>query len=126
MFPRAAVIVLLFAAVQLNAGAAAPTPVDALAARGQLGISADLARDIASKIGQLMIVNVDGFGATTGDLALEPGFTDMVAELQIGGVIPHYGTTDYDRIRRTNRRLAALTTWSRNGHLHSCAADVRV
>lgn len=107
-FPRTAVILLLLTIARATAGAAASTPVDALAAQGQLGIPVELARDIESKLGQLMIVNVDGFGAT-GDLALEPGFTDMVAELQIGGVIPHYGTTDYDRIRRTNRGLAALT-----------------
>ncbi|HET6450011.1 MAG TPA: glycoside hydrolase family 3 N-terminal domain-containing protein, partial [Spirochaetia bacterium] len=50
-----------------------------------------------------------GFGYS-GQLALEPGFDAMVSRLQIGGVIPHYGSTSYERIRRTNRYLAGLTT----------------
>ena len=66
------------------------------------------ARELESKLGQLFIVNVDGFG-TTGDLALEPGFVPMLKRLQIGGVIPHYGSTSYERIRRTNLALAGMT-----------------
>ena len=56
----------------------------------------------------MLIVNVDGFGYG-GSLALEPGFIPMIEKLQVGGVIPHYGSTDYQRIRRTNRALAAMT-----------------
>jgi hypothetical protein len=101
-------IALLLALARLPGCPAESTQVDTMEARGQLGIPAAMARDIESKLGQLMIVNVDGFGVT-GNLALEPGFAEMVAELQIGGVIPHYGTTDYEKIRRTNRSLASLT-----------------
>ena len=81
---------------------------DKLAAKGSLRVPLAQARELESKLGQLFIVNVDGFGAT-GDLALEPGFSPMLRRLQIGGVIPHYGSTSFDRIRRTNRALAAMT-----------------
>jgi beta-glucosidase-like glycosyl hydrolase len=56
----------------------------------------------------MLVVNVDGFGYA-GPLALEPGFVPMVEKLQVGGVIPHYGSTDWKRIRRTNRALGAMT-----------------
>jgi beta-glucosidase-like glycosyl hydrolase len=79
-----------------------------LSAQGRLRIPLAEAKALEAKIGQLLVVNVDGFGAT-GDLALEPGFVPMVEKLQVGGVIPHYGSTSYERIRRTNRALAALT-----------------
>ncbi len=81
---------------------------DTLAARGKLGIPLEEARALEPEVGQLLIVNVDGFGAT-GPLALEPGFIPLLTRLQIGGVIPHYSSTSYERIRRTNRRLAELT-----------------
>lgn len=82
--------------------------VEALAARGELGIPAERARLLESELGQLFIVNVDGFGAA-GPLALEDSFAPMVRRLQIGGVIPHYGSSSYPRIRRTNRALADMT-----------------
>ncbi|MGA2478364.1 MAG: glycoside hydrolase family 3 N-terminal domain-containing protein [Spirochaetia bacterium] len=81
---------------------------DQLAAKGRLRVPIAQARELESKLGQLFIVNVDGFG-TTGDLALEPGFVPMLKRLQIGGVIPHYGSTSYERIRRTNLALAGMT-----------------
>lgn len=87
----------------------AGTPVvDSLAARGRVGIPIERARLLESELGQLLVVNVDGFGAS-GTLALEPGFAPLVKDLQIGGVIPHYGSSDYEKIRRTNRALAGLT-----------------
>jgi Glycosyl hydrolase family 3 N terminal domain len=82
--------------------------VDTLAAGGKLAISREEALRLQAGIGQLLIVNVDGFGYA-GPLALEPGFAPMVQRLQIGGVIPHYGSTSYERIRLTNRSLAGLT-----------------
>jgi beta-glucosidase-like glycosyl hydrolase len=81
---------------------------DDLAARKKLGIPLEEARRLQSVLGQLLVVNVDGFGYS-GPLALEPEFAPMVSRLQIGGVIPHYGSTSYERIRRTNRALAGLT-----------------
>jgi beta-glucosidase-like glycosyl hydrolase len=66
------------------------------------------ARELESKLGQLFIVNVDGFGYS-GPLAVTPGYVKMVKELQIGGVIPHYGSHDFSKIRDTNRALASLT-----------------
>lgn len=82
--------------------------VDSLAAGGKLAIPREEALRLQAGIGQLLIVNVDGFGYT-GPLALEPGFAPMVQRLQVGGVIPHYGSTSYERIRLTNRSLAGLT-----------------
>lgn len=88
----------------------ADTPVvNALAARGRLGIPVERARLLESELGQLFIVNVDGFGHADGPLALEPDFRPMVERLQVGGVIPHYGSSDYRKIRRTNRALSLMT-----------------
>ncbi|MGA2762154.1 MAG: glycoside hydrolase family 3 N-terminal domain-containing protein [Spirochaetia bacterium] len=85
------------------------TPVvDSLATRGKLGIPRERARLLESELGQLFIINVDGFGYS-GPLALEPDFAPLVERLQVGGVIPHYGSSDYLRIRRTNRALAGMT-----------------
>jgi hypothetical protein len=81
---------------------------DRIMAEGGLGIEASAARDLESKLGQLFIVNVDGFGYS-GELAVLPGYIAMVKNLQIGGVIPHYGSHDFLRIRNTNRALAGLT-----------------
>ncbi|MGO9410141.1 MAG: glycoside hydrolase family 3 N-terminal domain-containing protein [Spirochaetia bacterium] len=107
---RALTLVSLVIALASASFAYADTPVvDALAARGRLGIPLDRARALESELGQLFIVNVDGFGYAATPLALEPDFAPMVEQLQIGGVIPHYGTSDYQRIRRTNRALSGMT-----------------
>ncbi len=81
---------------------------DRILAEGGLGIEVSAARDLESKLGQLFIVNVDGFGYS-GELAVLPGYVAMVKNLQVGGVIPHYASRDFQRIRRTNRALAGLT-----------------
>ena len=104
------VALALCALTWLSPRAADSTPlVDTLAAQGKVEIPLEQARALEAEIGQLLVVNVDGFGVT-GELGLEPGFTELVSDLQIGGVIPHYGTRDYLSIRGTNRGLAALTT----------------
>jgi beta-glucosidase-like glycosyl hydrolase len=82
--------------------------VQTLASRGGLAIPPAQAREVESALGQLLVANVDGFGYS-GPLALAPEFAPMVARLRIGGVIPHYGSTSYERIRATNRALAGLT-----------------
>lgn len=89
--------------------AGVPGFVDSLAAAGKLRVPVEQARLLQARLGQLLVINVDGFGAT-GPLALGDGFADLVQTLQVGGVIPHYGSNDYDRIVRTNRALVALTT----------------
>jgi hypothetical protein len=101
-------LVLLFGLLAAGPCASQPSFVDSLAARGTLGIPLADARKLESELGQLLVINVDGFGYA-GPLALEPGFAPMVHRLQIGGVIPHYGSTSYERIRRTNRALGELT-----------------
>ncbi len=53
-------------------------------------------------------MNVDGFDYK-GPLAVHPEFIAMVERLQVGGVIPHYGSTDPRKIQGTNRALAGLT-----------------
>ncbi|HTZ52957.1 MAG TPA: glycoside hydrolase family 3 N-terminal domain-containing protein [Spirochaetia bacterium] len=82
--------------------------VDSLQSQGRLRIPLSQAREIQDAVGQLLVVNVDGFGYS-GPLALEPAFAPMVQRLEIGAVIPHYGSTSFERIRSTNRALAALT-----------------
>ena len=82
--------------------------VDTLQSGGRLAIPLAQARELEGVVGQLLVVNVDGFGYS-GPLALEPAFAPMVQRLGIGGVIPHYGSTSYNRIVRTNRALAGLT-----------------
>ena len=83
--------------------------VDSLASQGQLRVPIEQARLLESELGQLFIVNVDGFGYFEGSLALEPDFAPMVQQLQVGGVIPHYGSSNYQKIRRTNRALFGMT-----------------
>jgi beta-glucosidase-like glycosyl hydrolase len=83
--------------------------VDALAGSGRLGVPLERARELESELGQMFIINVDGFGYPGTPLALEPDFAPLVEQLQVGGVIPHYGSSDYQRIRRTNRALSAMT-----------------
>ena len=105
---RALAIAALLAFVAPARVAAEYGFVDKLAAAGSLGIPLAEARAIESKLGQLFVVNVDGFGYS-GPLALAPGYIPMVERLQVGGVIPHYASTDFERIRRTNRALSAMT-----------------
>jgi beta-glucosidase-like glycosyl hydrolase len=82
--------------------------VDSLAAVGKVAIPMAEARTLETEIGQLLIVNVDGFG-WSGPRAVSPGYESLVHDLQIGGVIPHYGSMSYERIRAANRSLATLT-----------------
>ncbi len=100
-------VLLLFCLVTA-VGAAQSSFVDTLASQGRLRIPIAQAREVQESVGQLLVVNVDGFGYS-GPLALEPAFAPMVARLRIGGVIPHYGSVNYERIRATNRALSSLT-----------------
>lgn len=75
---------------------------------GKLGISLVDAVRIERRLGQLLMVNVDGFGAT-GELAVTRGYLDLVERLQIGAVIPHYGRCDPNVIRATNAELRRRT-----------------
>ena len=79
-----------------------------LAMEGKLEISLVDAVRIERRLGQLLMVNVDGFGAT-GELAVTRGYLDLVERLQIGAVIPHYGRCDYEVIRATNAELRRRT-----------------
>jgi hypothetical protein len=64
--------------------------------------------ELPAMLAQLFIVNVDGF-AYDGPLAVHPAYMGMVARLQLGGVIAHYGSKDFEKIKATNRALANLT-----------------
>jgi beta-glucosidase-like glycosyl hydrolase len=104
----------LLAALAFLSAVAQPCPagqsiVDGLAGRGKLKIPLGDARKLESAVGQLLVINVDGFGVT-GPLALSQGYADLVARIQPGGVIPHFGSTNFDRIVRTDAALAGLTT----------------
>ncbi len=88
--------------------AAQPASLRVLSQPG-MRIPAQQEKELAAELGQLFIINVDGFG-WSGTLALDPAFVELVTRLQIGGVIPHYASVDYERIRRTNSALSSLTT----------------
>ena len=107
-FTRAGKVLAMLLLAAVPAGAE-PASVRALVSQTGMRIPDDQARELESMLGQLFIINVDGFG-WSGPLALEPPFAKLVARLQIGGVIPHYASSDYERIRRTNRALSELTT----------------
>jgi hypothetical protein len=79
-----------------------------LAVQGKLRIGLVPAVQIEKQLGQLLVVNVDGFGAS-GDLAVSDDYIDLVERLQVGGVIPHYGQCSPALIRRTNEALLART-----------------
>lgn len=76
-----------------------------LSAAGTLGIGLAEAEDLEGKLGQLFIVNVDGF-KYEGALAVHPLYIQLVESLKAGGVIPHYGSASFSKIRETNRELA--------------------
>jgi beta-glucosidase-like glycosyl hydrolase len=99
---------LLFLLAAAGPGFTQSGCVQALASRGSLAVSLPQAQEVESALGQLLVVNVDGFGYS-GPLALAPEFAPVITRLRIGGVIPHYGSTSYERIRRTNRALAGLS-----------------
>jgi beta-glucosidase-like glycosyl hydrolase len=102
-------VLLVVLAIAAPAGLAGAPFVDHLAAAGRLRIPLDRAISLEAELGQLLVVNVDGFGYS-GSLALAPGFAELVERIQVGGVIPHYGSNDIEKIARTNRALAAMTT----------------
>jgi len=76
-----------------------------LASAGRLGVSLAAAEDMEGKLGQLFIVNVDGF-QYEGALAVHPAYVELAESLKVGGVIPHYGSASFAKIRDTNRELA--------------------
>ncbi|MGA2974507.1 MAG: glycoside hydrolase family 3 N-terminal domain-containing protein [Spirochaetia bacterium] len=105
---RAISFILILFAIAAAWCPAQSTFVDSLAKKGEVEIPIAQAKMLESELGQLFIINVDGFGYS-GPLALEPGYAELVQRLQIGGVIPHYGSTSYEKIRRTNQTLSGLT-----------------
>ncbi len=105
-------LLLILSALLAGGGSLSADPpasfAERLAARGAIDIPLPEARALEARIGQLLVVNVDGFG-WGGRQAVLPEFLTMVERLQLGGVIPHYGTTSFTRIRAANRALAGLT-----------------
>ncbi len=61
--------------------------------KGLLKIPEKSCQQIEDRLGQLLYVNVDGYGAPKGS-AITPAYIDMVKDLQIGGVLPHSGSPD--------------------------------
>lgn len=76
--------------------ASAATPyTDALMKDHGIQSSVEDCAKVEKHLGQLFYVNVDGFGSSRvpGDDAISPGYVQMVKDLQIGGVLPHFGTS---------------------------------
>jgi len=87
-----AVILTCFLAVK---SFARPT-ADDVKKSGKLGIPLETCRSIENKIGQLLFVNVDGYGGEKKEamegtpLSLSPAYGKMIEDLQIGGVLPKF------------------------------------
>ncbi len=62
---------------------------------GRLGIDSKECISIENKLGQLLYVNVDGYG-TSGNQTIHPAYIAMVKDLNIGGVIAHPGGNHMD------------------------------
>ncbi len=60
--------------------------------------------EIKQKLGQVLYVNVDGFGNNVSE-AIHPAYIQMVKDLNIGGVIPHFGKRDYLLQKKSVRAL---------------------
>ncbi len=74
----------------------------------KLGIPFDQCEAIENKLGQLMYVNVDGYG--TGDrVAIAPAYLEMVNDLQIGGVLPKPGNANLFKIQASMHALRSST-----------------
>ena len=54
------------------------------------------------KIGQLMYINVDGYGSS---YTIHPLYDDLVERIQPGGVLPHYNSSDIEKIKKSNKVL---------------------
>lgn len=62
--------------------------------------------DVKSKLGQLLYITVDGFGDDTTQ-AIHPEYLKVVQELNPGGVLPRFGTQNYNHIREATAALQA-------------------
>lgn len=77
-----------------------------LAAAKKVKIPIEECQEMERKMGQLMYVNVDGFGSKS---AIDPAYLKLVKKLQIGGVLPHYSTKNYIKVKEANETLQKQT-----------------
>jgi beta-glucosidase-like glycosyl hydrolase len=78
----------------------------ALKKSGDLKISESSCNEVENKLGQLLYVNVDGYGTIDGS-AIHSDYIAMVNDLQIGGVLPH---TDTNRVKSLKSAFSKLKT----------------
>lgn len=63
---------------------------------------------LGEDLAQMLIVNADGYGYS-GEWAVHPAYFDLVEELQPGGILLHYNTTDLEIVKNTNNRVKELS-----------------
>lgn len=85
-----------------------PQTLAQLEKRGETQIADSKIAELKRKLGQLIYINIDGRGYH-GDFAVRPGYFRLIRELQPGGVLAHYNSTEFHKIAKTNRRLVTLT-----------------
>lgn len=63
---------------------------------------------IEARLGQLLYVNVDGY-QTKPAQAVWPEYIELARGLQLGGVLPHFGVREPEKVRAAVRQLQAAT-----------------
>ncbi|OFZ63974.1 MAG: hypothetical protein A2577_12800 [Bdellovibrionales bacterium RIFOXYD1_FULL_36_51] len=59
-------------------------------------------QEMENKIGQLMYITADGFGS---NYTIHPDYDRLIKRIQPGGVLPHYNSSNINKIRRANEVL---------------------
>lgn len=95
----------------INSAQARDISTKKLEKTGKLNIPAKDCVETESKLGQLLYVNVDNFGAgrKSGE-ATDQAYIDMVKDLQIGGVLPHTTSRNPLEMRKAYNTIKGATT----------------
>ncbi len=97
------IVLILFC---FNKAFAGNTYTEALKKHNLLQIDYNTCEKIENQLGQLFYVNVDGFGENVNE-SIHPLYIKMVHNLNIGGVLPHFGSIndDYRQMRNSVYKL---------------------
>ena len=99
--------VFVFVGIYFHFSSARDISTKKLQSQGKLKVSAESCIQAESRLGQLLYVNVDGWGAN--GRSIHPGYIKMVNDLQIGGVLPHSANSDYKTQKSDFQALQAAT-----------------
>jgi len=59
-------------------------------------------QEMENKIGQLMYITADGFSS---NYTIHPDYDRLIKRIQPGGVLPHYNSSDINKIKKANETL---------------------